>query len=77
MRESHPEAKQQDIANEVGTSRQFVHQVLSSKNFESKKTLDEVPDHLVGSESQADFRKLPAELREMVAAVELSIHPKA
>jgi hypothetical protein len=71
-----PEAKQEDIANEVGTSRQFVHQVLSSKSCDSQEKLD-VPPHLNGDHDKADFRKLPAELREKVAAVSLSIHPKA
>jgi hypothetical protein len=58
-----PEAKQQDIASEVGTSRQFVHQVLSSKSCDSQEKLD-VPPHLNGDHEKADFRKLPAELRE-------------
>jgi hypothetical protein len=71
-----PEAKQQDIANEVGTSRQYVHEVLSSKNLDSKELVD-IPSHLTATDSKADFRKLPAELREKVAAVSLSIHPKA
>jgi hypothetical protein len=53
-----PEAKQQDIANEVRTSRQFVHQVLSSKNLDSKELVD-IPSHLTATDSKADFRKLP------------------
>ncbi len=72
-----PEAKQQDIANEVGTSRQYVHEVLSSKNSQWEEILDAVPNHIEGNSSKADFRKLPAELREKVAAVSLSIHHKA
>ena len=51
---------QAEAAELFGISRQAVHQAkerLSSESFESKKELD-IPDHLTGFESQADFRKL-------------------
>jgi hypothetical protein len=73
---AHPDWSQQDIANEVGTSRQYVHEVLSSKVSDYDKMLD-IPDHLNNRNDQADFRKLPAELREKVAAREVSLNQAA
>jgi DNA-binding MarR family transcriptional regulator len=70
-----PEAKQEDIAKKFGVSQPYVSQVIS-KNCEVKEKVI-VPDWIKSSRDQADFRKLPAELREKVAAVSLSIHPKA
>jgi hypothetical protein len=73
---AHPEWSQQDIANKVGTSRQYVHEVLSSKNLDSKELVD-IPSHLTATDSKADFRKLPAELREKVAARQVSLNQAA
>jgi hypothetical protein len=39
-----PEMTQQRIADEVGVSRQYAHEVLSSKSFESKEVID-MPEH--------------------------------
>ncbi|NCX94219.1 MAG: hypothetical protein EBX40_06055 [Gammaproteobacteria bacterium] len=54
-----PEWSQQDIANEVRTSRQYVHEVLSSKTFDSKELVDTIPDHINGNSDKADYSKLP------------------
>jgi predicted transcriptional regulator len=57
----HSLAKQEDIAKRFGVSQQYVSKV-TTENFDSKESVV-VPDHLVGSEAKADFRKLPANLQ--------------
>jgi predicted regulator of amino acid metabolism with ACT domain len=57
---------QAKIAKEANVSRQYVHQVLSSKICESDKLVD-TPDHLKSRTDRADFRKLPPELQSKVA----------
>jgi DNA-binding MarR family transcriptional regulator len=57
-----PEAKQQDIAKKFRVSQPYVSQVIS-KNCEVKEKVI-VPDWIKSSRDRADFRKLPAELRE-------------
>lgn len=64
-REDHPEWTQQRIADEVGVSRQYAHEVLSSKKSDSDKTVD-IPLCLQSRTDQADFRKLPQDMREAV-----------
>jgi len=61
LRSEHPDWTQQQIADEVGVTQGYVNQVIS-KNLESKDLLI-VPDHLTATDSKADFRKLPEELR--------------
>jgi predicted transcriptional regulator len=61
-----PEAKQQDIAKMFGVSQPYVSQVIS-KTSESEETI--IPDHINGNSDKADYNKLPAELREKVAAL--------
>jgi hypothetical protein len=62
LAKDNPKWTQQRIADEVGVSRQYAHDVLSSKSSESEKTID-IPDHINGNADRADFRKLPEELR--------------
>jgi hypothetical protein len=70
-REDHPEWTQQRIADEVGVSRQYAHEVLSSKDSQREEMLDTIPDHIEGNSSKADYRKLPHDMRE---AVEVSVN---
>ena len=76
FKKKYPNWTQQRIAEEVGVSRQYVHKVLSTNKFESKDVVD-TPDHLTGSEAKADFRKLPPELQQKVAAKEVSLNAAA
>jgi hypothetical protein len=66
-----PESTQQRIADEVGVSRQYAHEVLSSKDSQREEMLDTIPDHIEGNSSKADYRKLPHDMRE---AVEVSVN---
>jgi DNA-binding MarR family transcriptional regulator len=70
-----PKAKQEDIAKMFGVSQQYVSKV-TTESCELKETVV-VPDWIKSSRDQADFRKLPAELREMVAAREVSLNQAA
>jgi predicted transcriptional regulator len=74
FRQEHPDWTQQQIADEVGVSQPYVNQVIS-KNFESKEIV--IPDHLTGSEAKADYRKLPEELQQAVAAKKVSLNAAA
>ncbi len=69
-----PEAKQEDIAKMFGVSQPYVSQVIS-KTSESEETI--IPDHINGNSDKADYNKLPAELREKVAAREVSLNQAA
>jgi hypothetical protein len=60
-----PESTQQRIADEVGVSQQYAHEVLSSKKSDSDKTVD-IPLCLQSRTDQADYRKLPMDMREAV-----------
>ncbi len=73
-REDHPEWTQQRIADEVGVSRQYAHEVLSSKDCESQEKLD-VPPHLNGDHEKADYRKLPMDMREAVEVFDVEHFP--
>jgi len=64
-REKYPNETLREIADEVGVSRQFVHQVLSSKRFDSNLLLD-VPFWIKGKADQATFRKLSKADQEKV-----------
>jgi hypothetical protein len=70
-----PEAKQEDIAKRFGVSQQYVSKV-TTENLESKE-LVVIPEHLTATDSKADFRKLPAELREMVTSRQVSLNQAA
>jgi transcriptional regulator with XRE-family HTH domain len=74
LRKEHPDWTQQQIAEEVGVSQQYVNQV-TSKMSESDKIL--VPDHLNNRNDRADFRKLPPELQAKVASREMNINAAA
>lgn len=76
LNERHPELSKAEIAKETNVSRQYVHEVLSSKQFDSKVLVD-TPNHLTGSEAKADFRKLPPELQQKVASREISLNQAA
>jgi hypothetical protein len=69
-----PNWTQQRIADEVGVSQPYVNMVISEKS-ESDKTL--IPSHVINRNDRADFRKLPEELREQVAAKEISLNAAA
>jgi hypothetical protein len=69
-----PEVKQEDIAKKFGVSQQYVSKV-TTKSSESEETV--VPDHINGNSDKADYNKLPAELREMVAARQVSLNQAA
>ena len=72
----YPHMTQQQIADLMGCSRQYVHEVLSSKMSESDKLVD-TPDHLQSRTDQADYRKLPPELQQKVASKEVSMNAAA
>ena len=74
LHKEHPDWTQQQIADEVGVSQQYVNQV-TSKMSESDKIL--VPDHLNNRNDRADFRKLPPELQAKVASREISLNQAA
>lgn len=69
-----PEAKQEDIAKRFGVSQPYVSQVIS-KTSDSDKLL--IPKHLKNRNDKADFRKLPANLQEMVTSREVSLNAAA
>jgi hypothetical protein len=71
----HPDWTYQRIADEVGVTKGYVSQVFS-KLSESDKKLN-MPSHVTNRNDQADFRKLPEELREQVAAKEISLNAAA
>jgi hypothetical protein len=56
----------------VGCTKGYVSQVFS-KTCESLN----IPNHLNGSHERTDFRKLPAELQQKVAAKEVSLNAAA
>jgi hypothetical protein len=59
----------------VGCTKGYVSQVFS-KTCESHESLN-IPNHLNGSHERTDFRKLPAELQQKVAAKEVSLNAAA
>lgn len=75
LRNNNPNWTQQQIADAVGCSKPYVNKVLT-KDFESKESVN-VPNHLTASEAKADFRKLPPELQQKVAAKEVSLNAAA
>lgn len=75
LKESNPSWTQQKIAEAVGCSRPYVTQVLVSKNSHREELV--TPPTIEGNSSKADFRKLPPELREKVAAKEISLNAAA
>lgn len=64
-REKYPNETLQQIADEIGVSRQFVHQVLSSKRFETNHLLD-TPEWVKNKADKATFRKLSKPDQEKV-----------
>ncbi len=67
LREDHPESTQQRIADEVGVTKGYVSQVFSNNSHE--EVLLNMPDHVEGNSSKADYRKLPQDMREAVEGV--------
>jgi DNA-binding MarR family transcriptional regulator len=75
LRRDHPDWTQQRIANETDVDKAYVSRVLTNNCEVKEKVI--VPDWIKSSRDQADFRKLPAELREKVAAREVSLNQAA
>jgi DNA-binding MarR family transcriptional regulator len=69
-----PNWSQQKIAEEVGCTQGYVARVIT-KMSESDKTV--IPSTLQSRTDQADFRKLPPELQQKVAAKEVSLNAAA
>lgn len=67
---------QSAIAAEVGCSRQYVHEVLSSESLQCQDSLD-IPSHITRDADRADFRKLSPELQEKVRNREESMNAAA
>lgn len=74
IKEKHPDWTQQHIADEVGCSQQYVAKVTTEK-YESYDLV--VPEHVKSKNDKADFRKLPVELQQKVAAKEVSLNAAA
>jgi transcriptional regulator with XRE-family HTH domain len=64
LRTDHPEWTQQQIAEKVGVTQQYVARI-TTENSESEKLV--VPEHIKGNTDRADFNKLPPELHSKVA----------
>lgn len=75
IKEKHPDWTQQQIADEVGCSKPYVNKVLT-KNCELKETVN-TPESMKSDRDKADFRKLPANLQEMVTSREVSLNAAA
>lgn len=75
LKDENPNWSQQQIAEEVGCTKGYVSQVFS-KMSELDKSLN-IPSALQSRTDQADFRKLPAELQQKVAAKEVSLNAAA
>jgi DNA-binding XRE family transcriptional regulator len=75
LRKEHPEWTQQQIADEVGVSQQYVNQI-TSESFKLKESLV-IPDWIKSSRDRADFNKLPPELQAKVASREININAAA
>lgn len=76
LRSEHPDWTQQQIADEVGVTKQYVNQIESSKSSQEEEAVD-LPEHIEGNSSKADFRKLPEELRNAVAEKKISLNAAA
>lgn len=76
LRESNPNWTQQQIADHENVSRQYVHKVLSTCTSHREDLVD-IPSDIEGNSSKADFRKLPVELQQKVAAKEVSLNAAA
>ena len=74
MKQNHPDWTQQQIADEVGCSQQYVAKVTTEK-YESDKLV--VPDHIKSRTDKADFRKLPEDVQEQVRAKAISLNKAA
>ncbi len=66
---------QQRIADEVGVDKAYVSRTLT-KSLESKELVN-IPDHLTATDSKADYRKLPMDMREAVAQKKISLNAAA
>jgi hypothetical protein len=75
LAKDNPKWTQQRIADEVVVDKGYVSRVLT-KSCESQKSVN-TPDSIKSSRDRADFRKLPEELREQVAAKEISLNAAA
>lgn len=75
LRDVHPNWTQQQIADEVGCSQQYVAKVVTTNKSESDNLV--VSPTLQSRTDKADFRKLPAELQQKVAAKEVSLNAAA
>lgn len=75
IKESNPSWSQQKIAEAVGCSQQYVAKVVTTKDSQREELV--VPPTIEGNSSKADFRKLPPELQQKVAAKEVSLNAAA
>lgn len=75
LRTEHPDWTQQQIAESVGCDKSYVSRVLT-KMSQCNNSLN-IPDHIKTRPHQADFRKLPVELQQKVAAKEVSLNAAA
>ena len=64
-RDKYPDETQQQIADEIGVSRQFVTKVLATKSFETKQVVA-TPYWINGSADKATFKKLSEADQEKV-----------
>jgi hypothetical protein len=74
LQAEHPKWTQQQIAEAVGCSQQYVAKA-TTENSHSEVLV--VPDHILSHTGKADFRKLSKELREEVAAKKVSLNAAA
>ena len=75
LKESNPNWSQQKIAEEVGCDKGYVSRVLTKSSHQ--ENLVNIPPTIEGNSSKADFRKLPPELQQKVAAKEVSLNAAA
>jgi transcriptional regulator with XRE-family HTH domain len=75
VRQEHPDWTQQQIADEVGVTKGYVNQVFS-KASECDNSVN-TPEHLNNRNDKADYRKLPPELQQAVAAKQVSLNKAA
>jgi len=70
-----PNWSQQKIAEAVGCTKGYVSQVFSK--ISQREEILNIPPTIEGNSSKADFRKLPPELQQKVAAKEVSLNAAA
>lgn len=74
LSEEHPDWTQQQIADEVGCSQQYVARVTTET---SESEILVVPDCIKSHTDKSDFRKLPEDVREKVRTKQVSLNAAA